>query len=270
MSNTRQRAVQIYRASSWPESAPSIAEIERAGIGLHRAINAQLSGRSPRTLDRVILNANRRVSISLEEPRRASAQLRLHWLLLPDPRLASAVAGAVEHGRFSPVLRTILDDVGERVRTGDVYPSSSRYNPQGEWIHLGRVLDRVRTMLPEPVSADAVGIGWGQRGAARGKKRQRTIRLGSMVERDGMIRVHPVLDDPWVPREVLEYVVYHELCHFVEPPLTTREARALGEHRVHHRRFRALERRYPALDSARRWIDANLNELLRRASRGRR
>lgn len=85
-------------------------------------------------------------------------------------------------------------------------------------------------------------ITWGKRGNPQRRKR-RSIRFGSWHEDEKLIRVHPLLDQEWVSREFIRYLIYHELCHAVAKP----QQDAQGRHRVHHADFKTLERRYPHL-----------------------
>ena len=64
-----------------------------------------------------------------------------------------------------------------------------------------------------------------------------------------MIRIHPLLDAPFVPTWFLEYVVYHEMLHAVVPE----EIDEHGRRRVHTREFYRRERKFHCYYRARRW-----------------
>ena len=121
----------------------------------------------------------------------------------------------------------------------------------------------------DSVSADRFGgtllppITWGRWSTLRG--RRRTIRLGSYDHREGLIRIHPALDQEWVPRELVEAVVHHELLHAALPPRESGGRRCL-----HGPEFRRLERELPQHTVAERWLAANLPRLLRGRPRTRR
>lgn len=83
----------------------------------------------------------------------------------------------------------------------------------------------------------------------------------------GELVVHPVLDNERVPDYVTDFIVFHELCHHVSPPLTLAQARRRGEHRIHHRHFRALEARCPYVDESTLWVRQHLDWLLSNARR---
>jgi predicted metal-dependent hydrolase len=86
---------------------------------------------------------------------------------------------------------------------------------------------------------------------------RRSIKLGSYCARDRLIRVHPRLDDPSVPRFFVEYVVYHEMLHHVLPP----DVRG-GRRQLHDARFKRMERAFPRYDDAIAWESQNVRQLL--------
>ncbi|MDQ3034810.1 MAG: M48 family metallopeptidase [Myxococcota bacterium] len=109
-----------------------------------------------------------------------------------------------------------------------------------------------------PGQVSGVEITWGRSGApGRGRRRKRTIRLGTYTHDERLIRVHPVLDQPWVPRSFVEYIVFHEMLHHVEP---AREEQ--GRTLFHTPEFRRRERAYPGYEQALAWEQANIRKLL--------
>tara|TARA_B100000029_G_scaffold37474_1_gene35220 strand:- start:429 stop:833 length:405 start_codon:yes stop_codon:yes gene_type:complete len=97
-------------------------------------------------------------------------------------------------------------------------------------------------------------IGWSRRTKGR---RRRTIRLGSWNADRKLIRIHPVLDDPWVPDYVLRFVIFHEMLHAV---LGSQER---GGRRVFHTKaFREQEQAHPDFNRAEGWIHDHLDALL--------
>ncbi len=109
-------------------------------------------------------------------------------------------------------------------------------------------------------------ITWGRRRprrkAGRGRKGRRrprrvSIQLGSYRADQDLVRIHPALDQPWVPHYVLESIVYHELLHAALPATVVN-----GRRRVHTPEFRRRERLYPRLDEAKAWVRDNLVRLI--------
>lgn len=83
--------------------------------------------------------------------------------------------------------------------------------------------------------------------------------FGTIQEEDRLIRIHPLLDAPFVPLWFLQYVIYHEMLHSVVPD----EFDASGRRRVHTERFARREQKFPLYARARRWEDENLARFLR-------
>ncbi len=99
-------------------------------------------------------------------------------------------------------------------------------------------------------------VTWGRRRKQRPKE---YFIFGTIQEEDRVIRIHPLLDQPWVPQWFLEYVLYHEMLHSVVPD----EVGADGRRKVHTDEFYRREREFPAYRRARRWEDENLARFLR-------
>jgi hypothetical protein len=98
---------------------------------------------------------------------------------------------------------------------------------------------------------------WGRPG--RRAEQRRTIKLGSYSAVERLIRVHPALDRPWVPRYFVSYVVYHEMLHHVIP------APVEGGRRVlHPRAFVERESLFRDYERALAWEKAHIHRLLRR------
>ena len=74
-----------------------------------------------------------------------------------------------------------------------------------------------------------------------------------------LIRIHPVLDRPTVPRFFLESVVHHEMLHHQLGGVSDRAGRTV----YHTRAFREAEARFPHHRAALAWEKEHLPELLR-------
>lgn len=115
-----------------------------------------------------------------------------------------------------------------------------------------------------PVFADGalegVRIGWGRHGPAR--RRRYSVQLGSYSREDLLIRIHPVLDQDWVPQWYIGTVVFHEMLHHVIPPVK------IGRTLRHHTpEFRKREKEHPHFEAAVKWEERNLRRLLRSMSK---
>ena len=97
---------------------------------------------------------------------------------------------------------------------------------------------------------------WGRRRKLRPKE---YFIFGTIQEEDRVIRINPLLDQPWVPLWFLKYVLYHEMLHSVVPD----EKGPGGRRRVHTDEFNRRERLFPSYRRARRWEEENLERFLR-------
>jgi hypothetical protein len=93
--------------------------------------------------------------------------------------------------------------------------------------------------------------------APRTDRPRGSIKLGSYSEETRIIRIHPVLDHPVVPRYFAEYVVFHEMLHVVEGATSDG-----GRRRVHTPAFLRRERAFPHLARAHAWERRHIDWLL--------
>jgi hypothetical protein len=103
-------------------------------------------------------------------------------------------------------------------------------------------------------------VTWGRSAGkrTRGSPPRTSIKLGSYSAVERLIRVHPILDRPWVPRYFVEYIVYHEMLHHVIPA-----SRGSGRSLLHPPEFRQREREFHAYERAIEWERSHIGRLLR-------
>jgi hypothetical protein len=102
-------------------------------------------------------------------------------------------------------------------------------------------------------------ITWGQRSTTTKKGTPRkTIKLGSYSAVDRLIRIHPAMDQKWVPRYFVAYVVYHEMLHHVIPG-----SRGLGRVNLHPPEFKEREKQFRHFERALQWEKRHVARLLR-------
>lgn len=88
---------------------------------------------------------------------------------------------------------------------------------------------------------------------------RKSIKMGSYSGDTQVIRIHPALDQPKVPRYFVEWIVFHEMLHHVHRARRGEDGRRC----VHTPEFLAAERRFHDFQRAQRWEDQNLDFLLR-------
>jgi hypothetical protein len=97
---------------------------------------------------------------------------------------------------------------------------------------------------------------WGRRRKQRPKD---YFTFGTIQEEDRLIRINPLLDQPFVPLWFLQYILYHEMLHSVVPE----EIVSRGRRRIHTEEFNRRERKFRGYRRARRWEEENLARFLR-------
>lgn len=249
-------------AASLPLQAPGPADPNTLRFHLLRRLN-RLTGGRLRSLE---LTDNRRTILSVRSGRqsyRAPLELRIHHSFTHAPEeVLQAVAAFVESKRGSDRAREALGVIREHFSTHRVTARSRKLvlRPQGVVLDLREVLADLNERYFE--GRLAVDVTWGKSSTSVahrcGRRRTSSLQLGSYSYEDRLIRVHRLLDDPGVPRHVVEAVVYHEMLHADMPP-EVRNGRRL----FHTPEFRRRERQYRNLTRAERWIGENLPILLR-------
>lgn len=154
------------------------------------------------------------------------------------------------------VIREYINTNHERISQISVAsaPRVIRGTARGRYYHLG---ERAQRLNQEHFDgALRFRIMWGK--SIRAGRRQRHVTLGTWNDRQGIIRIHPMLDSPAVPGYFLDYIIYHEMTH-IAVPASVCEA---GRRHVHTPEFYAIERRYPLYDMAQAWEDRWLTKLI--------
>ena len=248
-----------------PRGPSAPRQRSRAAAGLHRRLDRLLDGR----LRQLVLTDSRsRIAAVRPAPGDPDGlALRLDACFAGAPRevlgaLAIWIRG--EPGRIEALERMRAHFDAVRGRHWSRPSAGTRrppLRPEGRTLDLQQVLDRLNAAYFG--GRVRVGITWGPAPAAAAgwrRRRRRSIKLGSYSFESRVIRVHPALDRPDVPRYVVEAVVYHELLHAALPEPDPRA----GRRRLHPPEFRVLERRFPQHARSERWIESNLGKLLRR------
>ena len=205
---------------------------------------------------------NRRTMLSIQ--RRGSVRrVRLHHMFVDaTPEIIEAVGRYLSRGdRFaSKLIDRYIAENQDRIKTPAQLPAP-RLEPRGVVYDLVEI----QSLLSEQYFGGLIelAITWGRHGTSQRKRRsRRTIRMGTYFIDEQLIRIHPALDQMFVPRYFVEWVVYHEMLHHVVPmPLVK------GRRVYHSPEFRSRERQYSDYERARAWEERHLRKLI--ASRAR-
>ena len=200
------------------------------------------------------LTDNGRTMLSARD-RGGVAHVRLHHMFMnADDGVLRSLARFLREGSAaaSAQLQRFIRDHGTAIRRR---ARVAKVRASGHHHDLRAILEEVGVQYFE--AAPEVRIGWARMARSLGRRKRRSIKLGSYRSRDTLIRVHPVLDAAWVPRFFVEYIVYHELLHHVlGMPVRN------GRRNLHGPEFRARERCFARYDEAIAWERRHLDRLL--------
>ena len=125
---------------------------------------------------------------------------------------------------------------------------------EGKYFDLRSIFDRLNQRYFRG-RLRGYNVMWGRR---RKHRPRDYFTFGTIQEEDRVIRINPLLDQPFVPLWFLQYVLYHEMLHSVVP-----EQIVSGRRRVHTEEFNRRERKFRSYRRARRWEEDNLARFLR-------
>jgi hypothetical protein len=196
---------------------------------------------------------------------RALYRLRLHHMFLAAPDdVLQALADFVRRGDAEASAR--LDRFIERNKAyiRRVSPAQMRkrlrLDPVGRHHDLSRIFERLNERYFQSRISAAITYG----PAPRVKGPRKSIKMGSYSADSKVIRIHPALDQPVVPRYFVEWIVFHEMLHHVYRARRGEDGRRC----VHPPEFIEHERRFHDYKRAQAWEAENLDLLLRARIQG--
>lgn len=234
------------------------------------ALRSELEQRSGYAIDLVVTN-NRHSMLSVKWPASAAValRLRLHRMFLTaGPDVVEALAHWLKSPRSKKAGSVINGFIREHTHEITRTKTRSRsLSTQGDVFDLEDIYRRLNAQyFGNSVTA---AITWGRMPGApqkrRRAKRGRCIRFGTYSQAENLIRIHPVLDRPYVPDYFVEFIVYHEMLHAVIEFNKT----ASGRNAYHTKEFRAREGEFAYYAHAMAWQSdgKNLSYLFRERSK---
>jgi hypothetical protein len=240
-----------------PAPPPKRIEATRFRVSIDGQVRLESALRSrlgPRTI--VKQTTNRSTMISFRR-RGHALYVRVHAMFgTADDRVLDALGEFISKDEISTEHATLLDDFIERNRPqlNEVRSRTVPVRPYGEVHDLQSIYEQLNeTYFESKVDAR---ITWSH--AQKKKKRRTSINMGTYSDELRLIRIHPALDQAWVPRFFVEAVVFHEMLHQIH------DVKEEGGRRcIHTAEFRRDERRFPRFKDAQVWERKNLRRLLR-------
>ena len=233
----------------FPPGSPAVYVHEGARQALERRL--AIVGRSPVVVG---IHDNRHSMIHAVR-KDGLLRARLHHMFLDAPIDVVEALGRFLFYRdreASHVVGRYIDQNMGRIRSLEPHRRSSKPN-RGVVHDLDALFAEVnRKYFGGMIDAS---ICWAAEGRAGARA---TLKLGSYSAQERLVRIHPRLDRPWVPRYFVAFVVFHEMLHHVIPAV-----RVAGRRVLHPPHFRAREREYRHFERAQAWEHAHIDRLLR-------
>jgi hypothetical protein len=214
-------------------------------------------------LNVVDLKINSNIQMLASVDSRRNLRLQVGFLKAEDDVLRSLFKCMVHKGKPADSKR-----VNEFINANppgkvlkDVPPNLLKdcYGPKGDCYDLEKVLEKI--MKEYTGYIPGITITWRKKSAGKNSITWATFRdLGN----GGLIRVNKVLDDPEVPRFVVESIIFHELLHHEIPP----EAKGRGNH-PHTPRFKATLKKFPHIEDAEEWKKGFFNRKRKQSKKAR-
>jgi len=255
-------------AMVFPAASPALFVHEGARQSLARKLEAAWGPGKP-----VVLSiTDNRHSIISHSAKNGVLHARIHHMFLDAPaRVIDALVRYVVKGdpSASQLVGRYIDANGDRLarrrpRAIPLLTKGKNHDLLALFNDLNdRYFDGACTAL----------VTWGRRTRRKRGAPRRAIKLGSYASGERLIRIHPVLDKPWVPRYFVAFVVYHEMLHHMIPAArgTTRawtsnmaSAHGPAARRVlHPPEFLEREREFRKYERALDWERRHIGRLLR-------
>lgn len=191
---------------------------------------------------------------------RAMWRLRLHHMFLVAPDdVVQALASFVRKG--DPDASVLLDKFIERNRVyiRRLSPAQMRKRIRLEPVGQHHDLERIYVRLNERYFDGRIDAAITYGPAPRVKGPRKSIKMGSYSADSKVIRIHPALDQPVVPRYFVEWIVFHEMLHHV---YRTRKGDD-GRRCIHPPELMEHEKQFHDYARALAWERENLDLLLR-------
>jgi hypothetical protein len=240
----------------FPSPSPALYVHEGARQALERKLQAAFSGQ-------VVLSiTDNRHSIISVHRQGGVVRIRVHHMFLDAPaRIVDALVRYLTTNDREASLKVglYIEENGGRLHRRR--PRKVPLNPKGRVHDLYSIFQDLNARYFHG-QVNAL-ITWGQRARRTRGQPRKTIKLGSYSGLERLIRIHPVLDRPWVPRYFVAYIVYHEMLHHVMPATRGGSGYAAGRRNLHPPEFLEREQEFRNYERATLWEQKHIARLLR-------
>lgn len=199
------------------------------------------------------INDNRSTMLSVKwEP--DCTKVSLHRMFLQAPQnimqaLACYLRG--EHRQIAPSIKAYIEYNLQRLDYSHEL-DLTKLQTKGRVYHLKQIYDRLnRQYFDGKLKLHITWFDWPQR-----KKRSR-ITFGLFHDPLKLIKVNRILDNKHFPEYFVEYVIYHEMLHYVCPAYVDER----GMKHIHSKEFKEREKEYQYFKEAQKWLKDHHDDL---------
>lgn len=205
----------------------------------------------------VILTDNSNSLIRVKRGYTGWLTVRLHHMFLEaDPEVVICLARFIVHGDRNSSQQ--LDDFIKEHRD-EIAPPTARninINAQGVYFNLQEIYDEINLhYFQNTIHAQ---ITWGRNVR---KRRRVRMQMGSYSGSQKLIRIHPALDQSFVPRYYVAWVIYHEMLH-AHFGVDMRNA-VTGRRIIHPAKLEFAEKEFEHYEKAHLWEMQNIGRLMK-------
>lgn len=134
------------------------------------------------------------------------------------------------------VRQNILPELPTRSRR-----ISDKYTAQGQVFNLDEIFTEMNRRYFSGQLARTI-IGWSLQNSY--------ARLGFYSQEKNLLVISRIFDSPQTPRQIVEYLMYHEMLHIALPTQPGKGSKRL----IHSKEFRRLEKQFPNYEDIQFWL----------------
>ena len=216
------------------------------------ALHLELEALSGKKLN-LRLNQNHSTVLSV---RAGGAALRvsLHQMFLEAPsHVKQAVARFIQGRRreANPTIQAYVEQNRSRMdRSKQLDPR--KLQQEGRVYDLQQIYHEVNEIYFD--SKLSLAITWY---GTPGRRKRSHVTFGQFNDSLQLVKMHRILDNPFVPRYFVAYVMYHEMLHHVWPVVVKKNGRQV----IHGPEFKAQEKMFHQYEEAEGWLKRNREKI---------
>lgn len=199
------------------------------------------------------INDNRSTMLSVKwEP--DCTKVSLHRMFLEAPNnimqaLTCYLRG--EHKILSPSIKAYIEDNLQKLDYSHEL-DLSKLQTKGHYYDLLAIYNKInREYFNNELKLHITWFG------KQNKRNRSRITFGLYYDPLKLIKINRMLDTPNFPEYFVEYVIYHEMLHYVCPTYVDEK----GQKHIHSKAFKARERKFKHFDMAQQWMRKHHNDL---------